>query len=66
MSLMGPNTVEDSLLDGFPNHTFSASGNGGIVRRNVMCNGQDSMYLEGNNFDNLTVENNLACNGVLF
>jgi hypothetical protein len=66
MSLMGPNAVEDSVFDGFPNHTFSASGNGGIVRRNVMCNGQDSMYLEGNNFDNLTVENNLACNGVLF
>lgn len=65
-SLYGQQTVEDSLFVGFPNHTFSAAGVGGTVRRNVMCNGQDSIYLEGSDFDNLTVENNLFCNGTLF
>ena len=62
----GANTLEDSEYWGFPNHSFSGSANGIVVRNNVFLNGQDSIYFERKDFDDLTVEHNLFVNGVLF
>jgi hypothetical protein len=63
--LDGPNILEDSTLWGFPNHTLQASGLGVVLRHNVLLNGQDSLYMEGNAFDQLRVEGNVFLNGVL-
>jgi hypothetical protein len=65
-TVAGPNTIEDSTFWGFANHTFASGGHGGTVRRNVFLNGQDSFYNEGTDFDDLTVENNVFVDGVLF
>ena len=65
-SVHGRNTLEHSRLWGFPNHTLGGSGNGGVIQHNVFLNGQDSIYFERNDFDNLTVEHNVVVNGVLF
>jgi hypothetical protein len=62
----GANTLELSSFWGFPNHTLSGSGSGGVIRHNVFLNGQDSIYFERNVFDDLTVENNVFVNGALF
>jgi hypothetical protein len=64
--LDGRNTLEESEFWGFPNHTLVASGTGGVIRHNVFLNGQDSIYLEGEAFDDLTVEHNLLVNSALF
>jgi hypothetical protein len=64
--LDGRHTLEESTFWGFPNHTLEASGTGGVIRHNVFLNGQDSIYLEGEAFDDLTVEHNLFVNGTLF
>ena len=66
VSVHGPNTLEHSKLWGFPNHTLGGSGRGGVIRHNVFLNGQDSIYFERNDFDDLTVEHNVLVNGVLF
>ena len=62
----GPNTLEHSRFWGFPNHTVSGGGTGGVIRNNVMLNGQDSLYFERNPFDQLTIEHNVIYNGALF
>jgi len=62
----GRHTLEDSTFWGFPNHTFEASGSGGVIRNSVFLNGQDSLYLSAEPFDDLTVENNVFFNGTLF
>ena len=62
----GPNTLEHSSFWGFANHTLSGGGTGGVIRHNVFVNGQDSIYFERNDFDNLTVEHNVFVNGALF
>ena len=62
----GPNTLEHSSFWGFPNHTVSGGGTGGVIRNNVFLNGQDSIYFERNAFDHLTVEHNVFVNGALF
>jgi hypothetical protein len=62
----GRQTLEESQFWGFPNHTLAASGTGGVIRHNVLLNGQDSIYLEGEPFDDLTVEHNLFVNATLF
>jgi hypothetical protein len=62
----GRHTLEESTFWGFPNHSLEVSGSGGVIRHNVFLNGQDSMYLEGEAFDDLTVEHNLFVNGALF
>jgi hypothetical protein len=62
----GRQTLEGSTFWGFPNHTLEASGAGGAIRHNVFLNGQDSIYLEGEPFDDLTVEHNIFVNGALF
>ena len=64
--LHGPNTLEHSRFWGFPNHTMGGSGTGGVIRHNVFLNGQDSIYFERNDFDDLTVEHNVFVNGALF
>ena len=66
VSVHGPNTLEHSRLWGFPNHTLGGSGRGGVIRHNVLLNGQDSIYFERNDFDDLTVEHNVIVNGALF
>jgi hypothetical protein len=62
----GRQTLEESEFWGFPNHTLTATGTGGVIRHNVFLNGQDSIYLEGRPFDDLTVEHNVFVNGALF
>jgi hypothetical protein len=62
----GRHTLEGSSFWGFANHSLEASGNGGIIQHNVFLNGQDSIYLEGEPFDNLTVEHNVFVNAALF
>lgn len=62
----GRHTLEGSTFWGFPNHTLEASGTGGNIRHNVFVNGQDSLYLEGEPFEDLTVEHNVFVNGALF
>jgi hypothetical protein len=62
----GRQTLESSTFWGFPNHSLEASGTGGTIRDNVFLNAQDSIYLEGEPFDDLTVEHNLFRNGALF
>jgi len=62
----GANTLEDSILWGFPNHNITASGTGGVIRSNVAANSQDSIYLSLLPFENLTVENNLFLHDALF
>lgn len=62
----GQNTLEYSTFWGFPNHSLEVSGTGAVVRHNVFVNGQDSIYLEGEGFDDLTVEYNLLVNSALF
>jgi hypothetical protein len=61
----GRNTLEASWLWGFPNHAMQASGSNVIIRDNVVANGQDSLYMEGNVFDTLTVEHNAFVNAIL-
>ena len=63
--ISGPNTLEHSRLWGFPNHTLGGSGTGTVIRHNVFLNGQDSIYIS-HAFDDLTVENNVFFNAVLF
>jgi hypothetical protein len=63
--LDGYNTLEQSTLWGFPNHTLQASGTGAVIRGNIFLNGQDSIYMEGMAFDKLTVEHNVFVNGAL-
>jgi hypothetical protein len=43
----GHNTIEDSRFQGFPNHALQATGNGVVIRNNVMLNGQDSLFIRG-------------------
>ena len=62
----GRQTLDASTLWGFPNHALEASGSGGIIQGNVILNSQDSIYLEGEAFDDLTVEHNLFVNSALF
>jgi hypothetical protein len=62
----GRQTLEDSTFWGFPNHSLEVSGTGGVVRDSVFLNGQDSIYLEGEPFDDLTVEHNVFVNSALF
>jgi hypothetical protein len=62
----GRQTLEASTFWGFPNHTLEASGTGVAIKDNVFLNGQDSIYLEGEPFDDLTVEHNVFVNGALF
>ncbi len=62
----GRNTLEQSILWGFPNHTLEASGTGGVFRHNVFLNGQDSIFLGTNPFDDLTVEHNIIVNSAYF
>jgi hypothetical protein len=62
----GRNTLEYSTLWGFPNHSLEASGTGGVFRHNIILNGQDSIFLRTNPFDDLTVENNLFVNSAYF
>ena len=45
---------------------MGGSGTGGVIRHNVFLNGQDSIYFERNDFDDLTVEHNVFVNGALF
>ena len=66
VSVHGPNTFEHSRLWGFPNHTLGGNGRGTVIRHNVLLNGQDSIYFEGSDFDDLTVEHNVLVNGALF
>ncbi len=66
VGIYGANTLEHSRLWGFPNHTLLGSGTGSIIRNNVLLNGQDSIYFERNDFDELTVEHNVFYNGALF
>jgi hypothetical protein len=63
--LNGANTLEDSSLWGFPNHTLQIKGVGGVLRGNVLSNGQDSLYMEGSPFGNLVIEHNIFVNAVL-
>ena len=62
----GSQTLEDSEFWGFPNHTLTGSGKGLVIRHNVFLNGQDSIFLQGRPFDDLTVEHNVFVNGALF
>ena len=62
----GRHTLEGSIFWGFPNHTLEASGTGANIRHNAFVNGQDSLYLEGEPFDDLTVDHNVFVNGALF
>jgi hypothetical protein len=62
----GRQALEASTFWGFPNHTLEASGHGANIRDNVFLNGQDSIYLEGEPFDDLTVEHNVFYNSALF
>jgi hypothetical protein len=62
----GRQALEASTFWGFPNHSLEVSGSGGVIRDNVFLNAQDSIYLEGEPFDNLTVEHNLFVNAALF
>lgn len=62
----GRNTLEYSTFWSFPNHTLEASGTGTVIRHSAFVNGQDSIYLEGNPFDDLTVEHNVFANSTLF
>jgi hypothetical protein len=62
----GRQTLEASTFWGFPNHALEASGTGTSIKDNVFLNGQDSVYLEGEIFDDLTVEHNVFFNGALF
>jgi hypothetical protein len=62
----GPNTLEHSSFWGLANHALGARGTGGVIRHNTFVNAQDSIYLERNDFDDLTVEHNLFANGALF
>jgi hypothetical protein len=62
----GRQTLEASTFWGFPNHTLEASGTGVTIRDNVFLNGQDSTYLEGEVWDELTVEHNVFVNAALF
>ena len=45
---------------------MAGGGTGGVIRHNVFLNGQDSIYFERNDFDDLTVEHNVFVNGALF
>jgi hypothetical protein len=60
----GRNVLEDSKLWSFPNHTLEASGTGVVIRRNVLLNGQDSLFLKVNPFDDLTLEGNIFVGAV--
>ena len=62
----GANTLEDSILWGFPNHNLTAGGTGGVIRSNVAANSQESIHLNFSPFDRLTIENNLFLHGALF
>ncbi len=62
----GRQTLEHSTFWGFPNHALEASGTGGVFRHNVILNGQDSIFLGTNPFDDLTVEHNIFVNSAYF
>ena len=61
----GRQTLTESEFWGFPNHTLEASGTGGVISHNVFLNGQDSIFLKSNPFDDLTVEHNIFVNVAL-
>ena len=62
----GRQTLTESEFWGFPNHTLEASGTGGVISHNVFLNGQDSIFLKSNPFDDLTVEHNIFVNFAYF
>jgi hypothetical protein len=65
VEINGRNTIEHSWVWGFPNHAMGGGGTGLIIRDNVVANGQDSLFMSGDTFDQLTVEHNAFVNAVL-
>lgn len=62
----GAVTLDGATVWGLPNHAAQYSGTGGTIRNYQCANTQDCLYLEGESFNNLTVERSLFFGGVLF
>jgi len=60
----GPNTIEESVFWGAPNHGLEASGSGVTIRDSMVFRSQDSLYLGSNPVADLIVERNTFQNGV--
>jgi hypothetical protein len=57
--IAGRNTVEDSEFWGAPNHCITASDAGVTLRLNAVLNCQDALFIQHDDFDELTAEHNV-------
>jgi hypothetical protein len=64
--ISGPATLNHAVCWGLDNHCGQANGDGVVITNGIFENSQDSLYYEGESFDDHVIEHNIFRNGTLF